>query len=164
MTVNPAAIASAQMQYENRKKNSVATWLLWLFTGGLGGHRYYLGDIGYAIGMTLTLGGLGIWSLIDAFFIPGRMGRKNEEIRRQVFIDNGLQDPVLAFGGANQGLISPASSQHPVHAPQPQAPTSWPSTSSTGASQIEFAETSGHPTPATERTSGVTLEKPGTVS
>ncbi len=55
---------------EQMRKTPLVAWLLWFFTGGLGGHRYYFGHTGYAIGMTLTLGGLGIWALIDAFFIP----------------------------------------------------------------------------------------------
>lgn len=35
------------------------------FTGAIGGHRYYSGNIGYALGMTLTLGGFGGWTLLD---------------------------------------------------------------------------------------------------
>lgn len=65
-------------------------WLLWFFTGGIGGHRYYLGDIGYAIAMTFTLGGLGFWSLIDAFLISGRLRKKNEEIERDIIVNMGL--------------------------------------------------------------------------
>ena len=37
---------------EGKKKNSTVMWLLWLFTGTLGGHRYYLGDSRYGIWMT----------------------------------------------------------------------------------------------------------------
>lgn len=33
--------------------------------GEFGAHRFYLGKIGTAIAMLLTLGGLGIWALID---------------------------------------------------------------------------------------------------
>ena len=39
--------------------------LLCLFLGGLGIHRFYMGDIGIGFLQLLTLGGLGIWSLID---------------------------------------------------------------------------------------------------
>ncbi len=62
---------------EHQRKSPLITWLLWLFVGVFGGHRYYLGNVGQGIAMTLTLGGLGIWKLIDAFFIPGAL-RKNE--------------------------------------------------------------------------------------
>ncbi|MCZ9296687.1 TM2 domain-containing protein [Corynebacterium yonathiae] len=89
---DPAVLQRAQMQYEDRKKNQTVMWLLWLFLGGIGGHRYYLGNTGYAIGMTLTLGGLGIWALIDAFFINKAYARKNDKIRREIFEANGIAD------------------------------------------------------------------------
>ncbi|HFB4872593.1 TM2 domain-containing protein [Corynebacterium accolens] len=88
--VDPAVLQRAQMQYEDRKKNQTVMWLLWLFLGGIGGHRYYLGNTGYAIGMTLTLGGLGVWALIDAFLINKAYARKNDEIRQRVFAENGI--------------------------------------------------------------------------
>lgn len=88
--VDPAVLQRAQMQYDDRKKNQTVMWLLWLFLGGIGGHRYYLGNTGYAIGMTLTLGGLGVWALIDAFLINKAYARKNDEIRQRVFAENGI--------------------------------------------------------------------------
>ena len=39
--------------------------LLVLFVGGLGIHRFYLGYTWQGIVQLLTLGGCGIWSLID---------------------------------------------------------------------------------------------------
>lgn len=39
--------------------------LLCFFLGTLGIHRFYVGKIGTAIAMILTLGGLGIWVLVD---------------------------------------------------------------------------------------------------
>jgi TM2 domain-containing membrane protein YozV len=55
-------------------------WLPWLFLGLIGGHRYYLGDIGKGIAMTLTLGGLGFWALADAFFITKSLEAKNAQL------------------------------------------------------------------------------------
>jgi TM2 domain-containing membrane protein YozV len=52
-------------------------WILWWLTGLFGGHRYYLGDIGRGVAMTLTLGGFFIWTIIDAFFISRRLEQKN---------------------------------------------------------------------------------------
>ena len=45
------------------------TLLLCLFAGTLGAHRFYVGKIGSGVGMLLTLGGCGIWSLIDLIMI-----------------------------------------------------------------------------------------------
>lgn len=41
------------------------TLLLSIFLGGFGAHRFYNGKIGSGIAMLLTLGGLGIWNLLD---------------------------------------------------------------------------------------------------
>ncbi|MCE0554998.1 TM2 domain-containing protein [Bacillus thuringiensis] len=57
-----------------------------VFLGGLGGHRYYARDFGMAIAMTLTLGGLGFWALIDVFFIGSRIGKKNEILEREIIM------------------------------------------------------------------------------
>jgi len=43
--------------------------LLCLFLGGLGIHRFYVGKNGTGIAMIFTLGGLGIWSLVDLIMI-----------------------------------------------------------------------------------------------
>ncbi|MBE9557574.1 MAG: zinc ribbon domain-containing protein [Proteobacteria bacterium] len=54
---------------EMSTKGFVPTLLLCLFLGALGVHRFYVGKIGTGILMLLTLGGLGIWSLIDLVMI-----------------------------------------------------------------------------------------------
>lgn len=79
-----------QSELDKKGKSKTPAWLLWLFTGGIGGHRYYMGDIGYAVAMTLTLGGLGVWSLIDAFLINGAIDKKNEEVERDAMVKLGF--------------------------------------------------------------------------
>ena len=51
------------------EKGYVPMILLCFFLGGLGVHRFYAGKIGTGILMLLTLGGLGIWTLIDFVII-----------------------------------------------------------------------------------------------
>lgn len=54
---------------EKSERDFVPTLLLCLFLGAFGVHRFYVGKIGTGILMVLTLGGLGIWSLIDLILI-----------------------------------------------------------------------------------------------
>ena len=56
-------------QTSSSEKGYVATLLLCFFLGGLGVHRFYVGKIGTGILMILTLGGLGIWTLVDFIYI-----------------------------------------------------------------------------------------------
>ncbi len=51
------------------EKSFVTTLILCVLLGGLGVHRFYVGKIGTGIIMLLTLGGLGIWTLIDLIVI-----------------------------------------------------------------------------------------------
>ena len=51
------------------EKSFVATLILCILLGGLGVHRFYVGKTGTGILMLLTLGGLGIWQLIDLIVI-----------------------------------------------------------------------------------------------
>lgn len=50
-------------------KGFVPALLLCLLLGFLGAHRFYVGKIGTGILMLLTLGGLGIWNLVDLIII-----------------------------------------------------------------------------------------------
>jgi hypothetical protein len=47
----------------------LAALLLCFFLGWLGVHRFYVGKVGTGVAMIFTLGGLGIWWLIDVIMI-----------------------------------------------------------------------------------------------
>lgn len=74
-----------ESEMSRNEKSKTPMWLLWVFTGGIGGHRYYLGDIGYAVAMTFcNWMTLGIWGLIDAFFINKRLEKKNHDMELDI--------------------------------------------------------------------------------
>lgn len=80
-----ARLHAMNAEYESAKKSPIVAWVLWIFTGGIGGHRYYLGDIGYAIAMTLLAWmTFGLWWLVDAFFINRRIRQRNREIYAEI--------------------------------------------------------------------------------
>ena len=53
----------------NSEKSFVATLILCVLLGWLGVHRFYVGKIWTGILMLLTMGGLGIWQLVDLIII-----------------------------------------------------------------------------------------------
>mgnify|MGYP001104972073 CR=1 FL=1 len=54
------------------QKEYITALLLSFFLGGLGIDRFYLGYTGLGVAKLLTLGGLGIWALIDFIMIAVR--------------------------------------------------------------------------------------------
>jgi hypothetical protein len=65
-------------------KSRLVVTLLSFFLGTIGVHRFYLGKIGSGIAMIITLGGLGIWTLVD--FIMAVSG--NMKDREGLYIKN----------------------------------------------------------------------------
>ena len=47
----------------------LALFLLTFFVGVLGVHRFYVGKIGTGVLMLITLGGLGVWLLVDLLLV-----------------------------------------------------------------------------------------------
>ncbi len=54
---------------ESSEKKILTAFLICLFLGILGIHRFYVGKTGSGIAQLLTLGGLGVWVFIDWIMI-----------------------------------------------------------------------------------------------
>ena|SRR5699024_2576844 len=89
-TASPANIALAQTEYDNQKKSPGVAYALWFFLGVVGGHRFYAGDTGYALGLLFTLGGFGVWALIDVAFIGRRIREVNAQKQQEIFAKHGI--------------------------------------------------------------------------
>ncbi|WP_106793058.1 TM2 domain-containing protein [Aquimarina sp. Aq78] len=69
-----------QSYLQSKIKSYGTAYLCWFF---LGCHYAYLGKWGYQILYWITLGGLGIWMLIDLFHIPTKINNYNLKLTSQ---------------------------------------------------------------------------------
>ena len=83
-TVPPEKRDSFDMNLSGATKDPTIALVLGLFFGPLGVDRFYIGNIGLGVGKLLTLGGLGVWALIDLFLIMGATRQKNLQTAQQV--------------------------------------------------------------------------------
>ena len=75
-SAEPIAIV-AEHRVVGERKNPTTALIISILIGGIGVDCFYIGDIGLGIGKLLTLGGLGIWALVDWFLIRGAAEAKN---------------------------------------------------------------------------------------
>jgi TM2 domain-containing membrane protein YozV len=106
----PAAQAAvmAEGEFSARAKSTPITYVLDIFLGTLGIHRFYLGEQGTALAMlliTVLSAGAGLivtlpWAIVDLFLIPGMVERANAKVRTEEFAKYGLLPPskVAGFG------------------------------------------------------------------
>jgi len=74
------------MQYSSAKKDPTTAVLLALFLGGLGAHKFYLGQTGlgvlYLLFCWTTIPS--IIALFEAFVIAGKVGNYNQQKAREI--------------------------------------------------------------------------------
>ena len=85
-------VGRAESEYDSVKKDARVAYTIWVFLGIFGGHRFYLGDTGRSIAMLFTLGGLGLWTLADVFFVGRRVRTVNGRRRAAIMARYGLVD------------------------------------------------------------------------
>ncbi|MEH0153592.1 TM2 domain-containing protein [Limibacter armeniacum] len=66
---------------QSKVKSTGTTYLFWFFFGA---HYAYLGMWGIQFLYWFTLGGVGVWALIDLFLIPGKVSRYNAKLFAQI--------------------------------------------------------------------------------
>lgn len=91
--------------YRYRPKREGIAYPLWLVTGVFGGHRFYLDRPGTGFLMLLTIGGGGLWWLVDVLLIPRMVRKFNEDQARRQFL--GLAPRQLAFMPAKGETLPP---------------------------------------------------------
>lgn len=83
----------SQMMYDANRKSAGVAYLLLIFLGGFGAHRFYLGRSGTAaaqlvlsiIGVVLAIVAIGfillavvwVWLFVDLFLVPGIVREEN---------------------------------------------------------------------------------------
>ena len=85
-------VARAESEYDSVRKDVRVAYTIWFFLGIFGGHRFYLGDTGRSIAMLFTLGGLGLWTLADGFFVGRRVRAVNGRRRVAIMARYGIVD------------------------------------------------------------------------
>lgn len=91
--------------YRYPKKKRWVARVLWLFTGLLGGHRFYLDRTGTALMMMFTGGGAGAWWVVDGFLIRRMVEAYNEDQTQRE--SEGLPPRSLSFMPPLRGAMLP---------------------------------------------------------
>jgi TM2 domain-containing membrane protein YozV/predicted RNA-binding Zn-ribbon protein involved in translation (DUF1610 family) len=68
-TTRSVSIATAMPTAAYTDKRILPAFLLCFFLGIFGAHRFYVGKVGTGIAQIFTIGGLGIWTLVDLILI-----------------------------------------------------------------------------------------------
>jgi TM2 domain-containing membrane protein YozV len=103
MPLTTEQLTLVETRVANDAKSTGVAYLLAIFLGGLGAHRFYLGRTGSGIAqlvmfilgwltLALVVGGVfllivGIWVLVDLFLIPGMVTADKAALRERISKD-----------------------------------------------------------------------------
>jgi TM2 domain len=85
-------VLRAEAEFASVRKERRVAYVIWVVLGLFGGHRFYLGDTGRSVAMLFTLGGLGVWTLVDGFFVGRRVTAVNRRRRAAIMARYGILD------------------------------------------------------------------------
>jgi len=152
----PAAYppASSPAPAGTSEKSFIATWLLSWLLGMFGVDRFYLGKVGTGIAKLLTLGGVGVWWLVDLIItLTGNatdaQGRKVRGQGKEPMIAWIVTGAVIVLGiiiGPKPGADAPASTDE-ISQQEPA-----------GEAVVDEAEPEPEPEPAVQ--AGTSLDAP----
>ncbi|WP_025780040.1 Ltp family lipoprotein [Brevibacterium sp. VCM10] len=127
----PAQPSFGQNQPLVGQKSFLATWLLSWLLGGLGVDRFYLGKIGTGILKLITIGGFGIWYLVDLIItLVGKQKDKQglrlqgyDQHKKVAWIVTGIFIVLgLIFNGVRAGASSDAPNDDAPIVSEEEAP------------------------------------------
>ena len=71
-------------EVEKRSPNKIVLWFLYMFGGIVGSHRIYLKDYLKGFLMFITLGGFGIWYILDFLTLEYQYKRRIDELELRI--------------------------------------------------------------------------------
>lgn len=72
--------SKSTMLFAQQFKDPTTSLIISIVAGAFGIDRFIIGDTGIGIGKLLTLGGCGIWTIVDWFMIQDATRQKNMEM------------------------------------------------------------------------------------
>jgi TM2 domain-containing membrane protein YozV len=144
----PYPPASGYGQGLKSNKSFLVTWLLSLFLGVLGVDRFYLGKIGTGILKLITLGGIGIWALVDLILVLTNKTRDRqgnalegyEKHKKVALIVTGVVILLSIVVNSARAGSGPASAPAPTPNVSTTTPSATPSATPTKDPAVAAAE------------------------
>jgi TM2 domain-containing membrane protein YozV len=95
------------------EKQGPVALLLCFFLGVLGAHRFYVGKMGSGILMLVTLGGFGIWALVDfVMIVAGKFTDSNGRVIQLGQSSQPSQGPGVSYGPPPSQADPPSEHDH----------------------------------------------------
>lgn len=137
---NPNGGAWTPPQQMVSQKSFLATWLLAWLLGGLGIDRFYLGKIGTGILKLITLGGFGIWYLIDLIMTLAGVQKDKTGLPLAGYREHRKIAWIITIAFVVLGMIIGAFSPKPEPLPESEAPVAAESPKAVEEAAVETEE------------------------